>query len=61
MEFIGNTREDFLFDGGILYRRVDKLYPFRRRAIDAGEALISLFRSTRKTQSIPAKTKLSQH
>ena len=32
-----NARKDFLVDGGILYHRADKLYPFRRRAIDAGE------------------------
>ena len=53
-----NAKKDFLVDGGSLYRRADKLCPFRRRAIDE---LISLFRSTRRTQSKPAKTKLLRH
>ena len=32
-----NAKKKFLVDGGILYRQADKLYPLRRRTIDADE------------------------
>ena len=48
-----NARKDFLADGGILYLRADKLYPFRRRAIDAGE-VFDLIVQEHQTNSIHA-------
>ena len=46
-----NAKKDFLVDGGILYRRADKLFPFRRRAIDAGE-VFDLIVQEHQTNSI---------
>ena len=48
-----NARKDFLVDGSILYHRADKLYPFRRRAIDAGE-VFDLIVQEHQTNSIHA-------
>ena len=46
-----NAKKDFLVDGGILYRRADKLCPFRRRAIDAGK-VFDLIVQEHQTNSI---------
>ena len=53
MKIRSNARKDFLVDGGILYRRADKLYLFRRRAIDTGE-VFDLIVQEHQTNSIHA-------
>ena len=37
MKLRSNAKKKLLVNGGILYRRVDKFYPFRCRAIDVDE------------------------
>ena len=51
-----NARKDFLIDGGILYHRADKLYPFRCRAIDAGEVFDLIVHQTNSIHAGKNKT-----
>ena len=51
-----DARKDFLVDGGILYHRADKLILSDAELSMQVRSLISLFRSTRQTQSMSAKT-----
>ena len=56
-----NAKKDFLVDGGILYRRADKLCPFRRRAIDAGKVFDLIFQEHQTNSIHSGKNKLLQH
>ena len=51
MKLRSNVRKNLLVDGGILYLRTGKFYPFRRRAIDAGE-VFDLIAQEHQTNSI---------
>ena len=58
MKLRSNAKKNFLVNGKILYRRADKFYSFRRRAIDAGEVfdLIIQEHQTNSTHSGKNKT-----
>ena len=58
MKLRSNAKKNFLVDGGILYYRANKFYSFRRRAIDASEALDLIVQEhqTKSTHSSKNKT-----